>query len=954
MDPNQAKIWQQACDIFLQLADLPTAEALAQVAAMDDLDAAVKASVINLIQAEEQDGGYLEDRLMSDTQQAIRNRYQAGDRLNEYELLEPLGEGGMSQVFKAKRLGEDVQKWVAIKVLSPQGKEADELLHQFVKEQEILAGLSHPNIVDMLHGGQTENHDVFLVMELIEEAMPITAHCQQQGGTVRERMRLILQCAQALSYSHANLIIHRDLKPDNILIDRNEVLKIVDFGIAKLIDQKIQANKTTILALTPNYASPEQINAQAVSVTTDVFSLAVVALELLVGQPPLPRDRLLKSCAHDELAVDQHLKALRVDGDLKNILRTALQNEPERRYPSMYAFAEDLQHWLDNKPVNASPQSFGYRLKKYAIRKPAVVTAVVAGVLLLCSALSVTLYKNQQIQAEAQKAAVVKQFMLDAFENTNPDVNQGATVTANDLLQAAALRLQADRRMDQAIKFDLLQSMGIAFGKLGLYQQAIDHLQQSLQLQPNEPRSMAHLLQFLYDSQNFDRLEGWLQRPDIFAHDSLSDLAKMYRVKSRFLARQMQYDQALLAADQALQLPFTNNQGIEYVLSQKLLAEIHFFQSNPQQSVAILTRLLADSAMDHNQRLFFEIRKDLSEYHLELGAYEDAMAVLEQLLIDQRRVLGDDHPDLLETLRVSSATLKDLGLIDQAMEKSTQAHAISLKHFGADSIQTGYVLNNLATIAYAQRDLDRSEALLAEAVAIFEAKLPPNYSDTLELKSNHAAVLKVQKKFTEALAVTKQVLESQRISLGPYHDQTLYTQKLYAEILAKIKHTEAAFAEIESTVALAREHLPAFHPMTSEILYAQGVIYQEAAVYPQAKLAFHHSIDNEKTESPVVRKAAARLALVNIELGDFVAAQEHILRALRLGQAMLGEAHPITVRYHIILLEILLQSKPHDFALMQTHMDALAQLMQAQDYAAELVDQQQQVIDQIKALPRTP
>lgn len=954
MDPKQAKIWQQACDIYMELADLPSDKARAQLATMVSLDAAVKASVISLIEADDQDTGFLEGSLMADTQQAIRSRYQAGDLLNEYELLEPLGQGGMSQVFKAKRLGDDVQKWVAIKVFSPHGQDSDELLNHFVKEQEILAGLSHPNIVDMLHGGKTSNHDVFLVMELIEEAQSITDFCHQQAGSVRDRMRLILQCAEALSYSHANLIIHRDLKPDNILLDRNQVLKIVDFGIAKLIDQKIQANKTTILALTPNYASPEQINAQPVSVTTDVYSLAVVALELLVGEPPLPRDRLLKSCANDELAVDQHLRSLRIDADLKNILRTALQVDPQQRYASMYAFAEDVQHWLDNKPVNASPQSFWYRLRKYAIRRPAVATGGVAVVLLMLSALSVTLYKNQQIQAEAQKAAVVKQFMLDAFENTNPDVNQGIEVTANDLLQAAAMRLQTDNTLDPAIKFELLQSIGIAFGNLGLYQQAIDHLQQSLTLLPNDPRSTAHLLQYLYDSQDFERLAEWLKRPAIFEHENWSDLAKIYRVQSRYLARQMNYEQALAVADQALQLPFTHNQQTEYVLSQKLLAEIYFYRSNPQQSVAILTHLLNDSPMDHNQRLFFEIRKDLSEYHLELGAYAEALAVLDQLLIDQRRVLGDDHPDLLETLRVSSATLKDMGLIDQAMEKTTQAHAISLNHFGANSIQTGYVLNNLATIAYAQRDLERSEALLAEAVAIFEEKLPPNYSDTLELKSNYAAVLKVMKKYPEALAVTLEVLQSQRSSLGPSHDQTLFTQKLYAEILARIERTEEAFAVIEDAVQLARDHLPEHHPVTSEILYAQGVIYQEAANYAKSRSAFLDSIGNEQSESPVVRKATARLAQVCIELGDLLAAKTHIQQALRLGQTMLGEQHTITVGYRLTLLEVLLRLQPPDLGLMASHLDALAGPMAGQNLPAEMMQRHQRIQNQYDGMMSQP
>jgi len=465
---NQTLIWKHAAEIFAEVAELSVKKALNQINGIEDLSPEVRQAVITLINTGNKASVYIQNNLTPDfnvLSEAITD-YECGTQLGEYVLLEKIGHGGMSQVYKAKRQNSHAQKPVAIKIFSPIGH-SQQLLDNFINEQKILSDLSHPNIVDMLHGGKTADNTAYLVMELIQNALPIDQYFKTHPAPTNEKIKFITQCADALSYSHANLFIHRDLKPDNILIDQDNNLKIVDFGIAKLINNDIIGNKTTIMALTPSYAAPEQINSDKISVATDVFSLAVVTLELLAGKQILPKDRLIKSCINDEKSVDQCLKSLDIDKDLKNILRQALAQNPIRRYPSMHSFADDLNNYLSNNPVNATSQSWLYRIRKFAQRRTALFATLTTLSFSLLIGFFITLWQFQQIKIEAGKAQEVKQFMLDTFNITNPNISEGSDISAKDLLKIAAVKLNDNNELNSSIKFELYQSLAIANDQLG-------------------------------------------------------------------------------------------------------------------------------------------------------------------------------------------------------------------------------------------------------------------------------------------------------------------------------------------------------------------------------------------------------------------------------------------------------------------------------------------------------
>ena len=286
---KKTEIWKQASEVYAEVYELSAKQALAHIYGIKNITAEVRKAVITLINAGSQASQYFQDNITPHYNVTIDNSqsFKVGQTLDEYELLQELGHGGMSQVFKAKRIHSEQQTYVAIKIFAPR-ENTKELFDHFINEQKILSELSHPHIVKMLHGGMTGDQTAYLVMELIDQALPLDKYCTNKSQN--DKIKLIAQCADTLAYSHANLIIHRDLKPDNILVNQNDELKIVDFGIAKLINNDLSGNKTTIMALTPSYAAPEQINSQQISVKTDIFSLAVVALDLLTEENPLPND----------------------------------------------------------------------------------------------------------------------------------------------------------------------------------------------------------------------------------------------------------------------------------------------------------------------------------------------------------------------------------------------------------------------------------------------------------------------------------------------------------------------------------------------------------------------------------------------------------------------------------------------------------------------------------------
>ncbi|MDQ1469934.1 MAG: eukaryotic-like serine/threonine-protein kinase, partial [Bryobacterales bacterium] len=335
-----------------------------------------------------------------------------GSRLASYRLVKELGTGGMGTVYLAERDDQEFEQRVAIKVVR-HGLRSEEILRLFRRERQILANLSHPSIARLVDGGVTEDGRPFFVMEYVD-GMRIDAWCQLNNPGLRQRLELFLLVCSAVQAAHQSLVVHRDLKPANILVTTEGIPKLLDFGVAKLLDQQA-SHDATMAMLTPRYASPEHVRGEASGAATDIYSLGVLLFELLTGRPPLAADgdslpAFLRTLQEDtpprpsEVAPNRAQRR-ELSGDLDNIVLHCLEKLPARRYPSVESFAADVQRYLDGFPVLARPASWRYRAGKFVKRQrtfvaSAIALAVVAGVSVAAVLHSAQLAESQRALAQ--------------------------------------------------------------------------------------------------------------------------------------------------------------------------------------------------------------------------------------------------------------------------------------------------------------------------------------------------------------------------------------------------------------------------------------------------------------------------------------------------------------------------------------------------------------------------
>jgi serine/threonine protein kinase len=374
--------WERVQSLFLQAVDLRPEERVRFLDRACSNDAKVRREVESLLAHDGAGEQHIAEALGDTAQSLFEAENLVGARLGAWRVLHEIGRGGMGTVYLAARDDDQFQKRVALKVVK-RGMDTAELLSSFRRERQILAHLDHPYIARLIDGGSTPHGQPFLVMEYVE-GKPIDIYCREETLDIEARCRLFLKVCQAVSYAHRKLVIHRDLKPGNILVTADGSPKLLDFGVAKLLDHELDSGSPTILQvgrlLTPEYASPEQVRGEPVGTSSDIYALGAILYEMLTGVKAQSMEtytpgELERVICDTEIAppsqrippADIRLRK-RLSGDLDNIVLKSMRKEPEHRYSSVDLFAEDLDHHLRARPVKARRPSLGYRLGKFARR----------------------------------------------------------------------------------------------------------------------------------------------------------------------------------------------------------------------------------------------------------------------------------------------------------------------------------------------------------------------------------------------------------------------------------------------------------------------------------------------------------------------------------------------------------------------------------------------------------
>ena len=443
-------------------------------------DSDLRREVESLLASVDKSARFIEEPLRRVAQQLAEGSEGPGSRIQAYQLIKLIGEGGMGKVYLAARADNQYSKQVAIKLLQAGFAQTTAMLLRFRSERQILADLDHPNIARLLDGGVTPSGLPFLALEYVD-GMPIHEYCRRHQLTIEQRLRLFMTVCAAVDYAHKHLVVHRDIKAANVLVTEEGEPKLLDFGIAKLLDAEqgtAAQTRTAERLLTPEYASPEQITGGAVTTATDVYALGVLLYELLAGSRPFNLEtttpvelyRVICECDPEapsaraaKSGTSASSDAEKISGELDNIVLMAMRKEPTQRYRSVREFSDDINAYLSGYPVRAKTATLGYRSGKFIRRNRAAVSfAVLALVVLIGFVIGMALLTKR---ARGQQAIAEREskFLSSIFEASTPVQARGKQVTARDLLDAGAQRVDRELSAQPEAHAAMLGSIGRSY-----------------------------------------------------------------------------------------------------------------------------------------------------------------------------------------------------------------------------------------------------------------------------------------------------------------------------------------------------------------------------------------------------------------------------------------------------------------------------------------------------------
>ncbi len=903
--------WQVVRALFEQVLALAPEARAAELARAAGDDLALRDEVLSLLAAHAEAGAFL-DRPLGLLVPRAEQHSDAPRRVGPYALERLLGRGGMGAVFLAQRDDAAYRKQVAIKLLDV-GWHDDTLVRRFQVERQILADLEHPHVARLLDGGTAEDGRPYLVMEWVD-GVPIDRFCRERALSTQARVEMFRKVCAAVHFAHQNLVVHRDLKPANILVTESGEPKLLDFGIAKLLDPveaRVSQTETGRGPMTPEYASPEQVRGQTLSTASDVYSLGVVLYEVLIGRRPYRAtskdglDGLLRAICEQEperpsTAVgrqhgrddpadigaparsDGEQRRLRRElrGDLDTIVLRALAKQPERRYASVQQLAEDLERYLHGLPVLARPDTTAYRLSKFAVRhRLGVAAAAFALVVLLGFTLSLV-WQRRATQRQQQRAEAVSAFLTELFALPDPTRARGETVTARQLLERGVLRVRKDLGAEPAVQGDLMHTMGETYSRLGLYDESQRLLEEALALRrraPSEPESRAATLQRLAD---VSALKGDYAR----ARAANSEALALYRgLGAREHRAQL--------AEGLMQSAQLENVGGDYVAAEARFREA---LSWARESADV-------DVQAHVLRRFAHL----------LGERErvpEAEAMLREALELYRGRYGALHPEIALALNDLAALIRghDPAAAEIALREAERTQRRLFE--GAAHAHLATTLANLGTLLHERGRLPEAERAFDEALAVGRAVYGAEHPKLAATLNNLARLRLDQGRYAEAEHGLREALAMQEHALGPEHAETANTLDNLGQALVMQGRSAEAEPLYQRALAIARARLGPRHTRVARLLNNLGDTAQTRQDLPAAERFYREALalwrELRGAGDPEVAATLHNLASLLDQRGQLAQAEQHEREAYALVRARWGADHPRSAQMAITLASL--------------------------------------------------
>jgi eukaryotic-like serine/threonine-protein kinase len=662
-----------------------------------------------------------------------------GERLGAWRITGSLGAGGMGQVYRARRDDGHFEADAAIKIVSRDVNAA-----QFVHERSVLARLQHPHIARLLDGGECVDGRPYLVMELVR-GKAIDHYCKERSCDSAVIIRLMLDAARAVAYAHVRAVLHRDIKPDNIMVDEQGLVKLLDFGVAKLLDVEHDGKLTVAECFTPRYAAPEQISRQAVTTASDVFSLAVVLYELVSGRHPFaagddagglarriltseatPLRRAMRGTRREPSSLTPPLR------DLEAVLARALQSDASRRYQDMNAFVDELQRISEDRPVQTRHPGTIEKSLRWAARNRVAALGLVLGVASMLIGSGIALWQAHEASLqrdaaviEAHRAERVATFLSDVFRAPDPSRSRGEEVSARELLDRSRERITSELADDPLLRQRLQAVMANTYRSLGLFDEAEALLLGALEQAGTEPEP--ELLSTL----------GWL----------------------------------------------------------------HAFQGRFEDSIARLRQAERRAAATGDVPAQISALGRLATPYLNLGDTENAEAVIRESLALAAASGIDDRQHAIAMYGMLANIAFTRGDLDQAELQYQQILKLHLAEHGQTHVDVAQDQSNLATVAFQRGDWPTAERLYRRAIEINRAYFGVENAQIASQTRSLALTLRRSGHFSESLTTFRAAADMSANWNGQEHPSTTSTRLEALELaLLMGEGSPAELAQLESVV----------------------------------------------------------------------------------------------------------------------------------------------------------
>jgi eukaryotic-like serine/threonine-protein kinase len=847
-------------------------------------DPELRREVDSLLATVDKSLGFIEQPLHKVAKHLAEESEGPGSRIQSYQLLRVIGEGGMGKVYLAARADDQFNQQVAIKLLQASFAQTTTMLLRFRGERQILADLDHPNIARLLDGGVTPSGSPFLAMEYVD-GVPIHEYCRANHLSIEQRLQLFVTVCGAVDYAHKHLVVHRDIKPANILVTKEGTPKLLDFGIAKLIDSDQGAAAQTRTAdrlMTPEYASPEQITGAAVTTATDVYALGVVLYELLSGSRPFslaamtPVELYRAICERDPEApstraaksASSALGATKVDGELDNIVLMAMRKEAGQRYRSARELGDDITAYLNGYPVRAKTATLGYRSAKFVRRNRAAVAVAALAIVALVGfsiGMAVLAKRARQQQAIADRES---SFLSSVFAASTPIQARGNQVTARDLLDRGLQRVDRELSGEPEAQAAMLQSIGRSYHALGLYDQAKPLLQRAYQLRN-------------------DLFGG----ADLSTAESAEDLATTDRLQSEYAEAEKLFRTSLAVREKKLG---PNDLLVAQSLSD--LGDCLTQENREAEAEPLLRRSLAifrktDDAAGADTRGYLAVILQRA------GNFSEATALRREQAENYRKTQGTDTPDYLLTMHNLAASLIDSGDLLNAEKSERQVIEIRRK-IDPGHPDIGYSLNNLGWILLEEGNWEEAGPFLRENLEI-TGKFGSKSDRIATAQNNWGHYLQEKGDYAGAQAAFNQALKTMLELRGPESWQVAKVRSNLGQLKFDKRDYAGAEGEFDGVLDLAQKLGGDDHPQVAAALIAlaEAKMFEGQSVAAEPLLRKALSIREKRLNPghPAIMLAQVRLGEALIAQGRALEAEPLLRHALK---TAVGSTFPL-VRWQI-------------------------------------------------------